>query len=256
MSEENFSNSEQNIVPPEQYEELSKAEAMSGVFSAPGETFETIANTPKKNYWILPVLIAVVVGLISTFLFMQDADLVSQTMEKQKKKMQEKFEQNIKDGKMSQEDADKAMESMNPKGMIFKVIGYGGAALGPFLILFILSLVYLIVLKIMKAELDFGNILNVVGLSMLIGTVGSLIGVVISILKGELSTVGIGLLLSENTVGEKVHTLLNKLDIFSIWFYIVIAIGLSKTARVSMIKSALIVFGIFLLYAVVTSFVF
>lgn len=256
MNEENPNSIEENSMQPAQYEELSKSDAMSGVFSSPAETFETIANTPKKNYWIIPVLISVVVGLISTFLFMQDAELVSNTMEKQKKKMLEKFEQNVKEGKMTQEDVDKTMESMNPTGMFFKLLGFGGAIVGPFFILFILSLVYLIILKIMKSEIDYGQILNVVGLSMLIGTVGGLLGIVISILKGDMSSVGLGLLLSEASVGEKVHALLNKLDLFSIWFYFVIAIGLSKLARIDMIKSVSVVFGIFILYSVITSFVF
>ncbi|MDQ3021933.1 MAG: YIP1 family protein [Bacteroidota bacterium] len=252
MSEENFPNQES----PEQYEELSKTDAMAGVFSSPGETFETIANSPKKNYWIIPVLISVVVGLISTFLFFQDAELVNKTMDKQKEKMRERFEQNVKEGKMTKEDVDKAMESMDPKGNFAKIIGFSFAAAGPFIILFILSLIYFIILKVMKAEIDYSQILNVVGLSMLIATVGGLLGIVISILKGDMSSVGLGLLLSEATVGEKVYTLLNKLDVFSIWFYIVVAIGLSKVARIDMIRSASIVFGIFIVYAVVTSFIF
>ena len=256
MSEENYTNPVQGTEQQEPYEELSKSDAMAGVFTAPGETFESIAAGPKANYWIIPILITIAVGLISTFLFMQDAELVSSTMEKQKKKMEAQFEKNIKEGKMTQEDADKAMESMNPKGMFFKLIGYGGSVIGPFIILFILSILYLIFLKIFKAQFDFANVLNVVGLAMLITAVGSLISIVISVLKGQMSSVGLGLLLSEETVGEKVHTLLTKLDVFSIWFYAVVAIGLSKIAKVEVIKTASIVFGLFLLYVVVTSLVF
>ena len=256
MSEENYTNPEQTPEPQEQFEEFSKADAMAGVFTAPGETFETIAAGPKKNYWIIPVLITIVVGIISTFLFMQDAELVSSTMEKQKKKMAEQFEKNVKEGKMTQEDADKAMESMNPAGTFFKIIGFGGAVIGPFIILFILSLLYLVMLKIFKAEFEFVNVLNVVGLAMLITAIGSLISIVVSVLKGEMSSVGLGLVLSQDTVGEKVHTLLTKLDAFSIWFYVVVAIGLSKIAKVDMIRSASIVFGLFLLYVVATSLIF
>ncbi|MBK8550797.1 MAG: YIP1 family protein [Ignavibacteria bacterium] len=256
MSEDNFTDPEQNTVSPEQFEVLSKADAMAGVFTAPGETYETISNTPKQNYWIIPVVMAIVAGIIGTFLFMQDAQLVGSVMDKQKQKMQEQFDKNIKEGKMTQEDADKAMESMNPKGTFFKIIGFGGSLIGPFLILFILSIVYLIVLKIMKAEFEFANILNVVGLAMLITSVGGLLGIVISVLKGEMSSVSLGLILSEGAVGEKVHSFLNKLDVFSIWFYVVVAIGLSKVARIDMVKSASVVFAIFLIYAVVTSFIF
>lgn len=239
-----------------QYEQLSNADAMSGIFTEPGETYETIANTPKKNYWIFPVLISVVIGLISTFLFMQDAELVSKTMEKQKEKMREKFQESVKQGKMTQEDSEKAMESMNPKGMMFKVFGFGGAIIGPFVILLLLSVFYLIALKIMKAQFDFMNILNVVGLAMLISGIGSIIAVVISILKGNLTSVGPGLLFSEESAGQKVYAMLTKIDLFSIWFYAVIAIGLSKIARVSIAKTASVVFGLWIVYILVSSFLF
>lgn len=239
-----------------QYEQLSNADAMSGIFTEPGETYETIANTPKKNYWIFPVLITVVIGLISTFLFMQDAELVSKTMEKQKEKMREKFQESVKQGKMTQEDSEKAMESMNPKGMMFKVFGFGGAIIGPFVILLLLSVFYLIALKIMKAQFDFMNILNVVGLAMLISGIGNIIAVVISILKGNLTSVGPGLLFSEESAGQKVYAMLTKIDLFSIWFYAVIAIGLSKIARVSIAKTASVVFGLWIVYILVSSFLF
>lgn len=239
-----------------QYEQLSNADAMSGIFTEPGETYETIANTPKKNYWIFPVLISVVIGLISTFLFMQDAELVSKTMEKQKEKMREKFQESVKQGKMTQEDSEKAMESMNPKGMMFKVFGFGGAIIGPFVILLLLSVFYLIALKIMKAQFDFMNILNVVGLAMLISGIGNIIAVVISILKGNLTSVGPGLLFSEESAGQKVYAMLTKIDLFSIWFYAVIAIGLSKIARVSIAKTASVVFGLWIVYILVSSFLF
>lgn len=256
MNEENVTPPEQGLQTEDQYEELSKTEAMAGVFTAPGETYETIAGTPKKNYWLLPLLICVIAALISAFLFMQDNELANKTMDKQKEKMRARMEQNVKDGKMTQEDVNKAMEKMNPQGTIFKLFGYGGAIVGTFLILFILSIIYFVILKIMKAHVDFGNILNVVGLAMLITAIGSLLSIVASILKGDTVSIGLGLILSEKTVGEKLYALLNKLDIFSIWFYVTVAIGLSKVAGIDMVKSASIVFGIFILYAVITSIVF
>ena len=260
MNEENNTdfenNTEDNIETSDQFEQLSKADAMSGVITEPGETFETIAGSPKNNYWLYPVLIAVVLSILSSFLFMRDPELARNTMDKQKAKMSERFEKDIKDGKMKQEEADNAMESMNPNSTFFKIMGYVGAIVGPFLILFILSIVYLIILKIMKSDVEFINIMNVVGLAMLISAAGGILAIVISILKGNMMGVGLGIFLSEETVGEKGFTFLNKLDVFTIWFYVVIAIGISKVARISMVKSATIVFGLFIIYAVVTSLVF
>jgi len=251
-----INSNEENVETLDQFEELSKTDAMSGVITEPGETFEAIASGPKNNYWIYPVLIAVVLSLLSSFLFMRDPELSRNTMDKQKAKMSEKFDQNIRDGKMTQEEADNAMESMNPNSPFFKVIGYVGALVGPFIILLLLSVVYLIVLKIMKAEVEFTNILNVVGLALLISSVGSILAILISIMKGNMTGVSPGIFLTEESIGEKAFAFLNKLDVFTIWFYAVIAIGLTKIAKIDMAKSATIVFGLFLVYAVLTSLVF
>jgi len=254
MDEQNTTPAEQE--PANQYEELSNTDAMSGVITAPGETYETIANTPKKNYWLLPVIIFIIVNLVATFLFMSDKELVNKTMEKQTEAMREQFDKNVKEGKMTQEDANKAMESMNPAGIIFKAIAFGGAVIGPFVMLLLLSVVYLLGLKIMKVQFDFTNLLNVVGLALLIVAIGNLISIVISVLKGDMSSVGPGLLVSEESVGKKVYGLLTKLDVFSIWFYVVVAIGLSKIARIDMTKSASLAFGVWIAYVVITSFLF
>ena len=231
MNEDNQSNLEGNYNSPEgsepQYQEesLSISEAMSGVISAPGETFETISVTEKE--------------------------LTSKTMEKQKEKMMEQFEQNIKDGKMTQEQAENAMETMNPEGTMFKVIGYGFAAIGPFLILLILSVIYFVILKIMKSEAHITEVMNVVGLSYIIIAIGNLIATVVSIVMGELSSLSLAMLFTEESVGTKVFTMISKVDIFSIWFYTVVAIGITKIGRISMAKSVLFVFGIWIVFYVV-----
>lgn len=254
MSEENLS--EQNLPPSETGEPLSTTDAMAGVITSPAETFEAVADTPGKKYWVIPIIIVAIVGLVCSYLFMQDTELINKTMDKQKAKMMERFDKNIKEGKMTQEDADKAAEHMNPKSATFKMFGYGGALIGTFLILFVLALVYFIILKIMKADVSFGSILNVVGLAMLITAIGNIIGVVLSILKGEPTSAGLSLILSEDSVGEKMYTFLTKIDLFSIWFYIVVAIGLSKVSRTSFANALGVVIGVFLVYAVVTSFFF
>jgi hypothetical protein len=251
---------EQNInIPAEDNpgggnQQLSIGEAIGGVITEPGQTFEAMANTPRKNYWLVPMLISVVLSLAATLLFMGDAELVESTMEKQKAKLEVQFDKSVKEGKMSREDANKALEGINAESTFFKIAGFGGAIVGPFIILFILSIVYMVVLKISKAEFDFGNILNVVGLSMVIASVGSLLGMVVSIFTGKLSGIGLGMAFQEESIGNQIYSIVSKIDIFQIWFYIVIAIGLSKVARVGFAKAASIVFGIFIVYVIAASF--
>ncbi len=237
-------------------EPLSPGEAITGVITEPANTFETIAATPRKNYWLIPMLIAVVLGVVSTVLFMGDAELVQSTMDKQKAKLVEQFDKNVKEGKMTREQADQALEGINPQSSFFKIAGFGGAILGPFIILFILSIAFMVALKLTGADFDFGNILNVVGLSFVIASVGGLLAMILSIFTGKVAGIGLGLIFSEESVGEKAYAFLSKFDIFYIWFYAVTAIGLSKVARKPFGVTAAIVFGIFLVYAVVSSFLF
>ncbi|MBL8006992.1 MAG: YIP1 family protein [Ignavibacteria bacterium] len=256
MSEESIQPEIQTPGEFQDNEQLSTSEAMSGVITAPAETFETIANTPRKNYWLIPMLIAVAIGLVSTFLFMQDAELTAATMEKQKAKMREKFSENVKEGKMTQEQADKALESMNPRGMMFKVFGFGGAVIGPFIILLLLSVIYLIALKVMKAQFEFTNVLNVIGLAFLIVAIGNLISMAVSVMKGNITSFGPALFMNPETSGEKMYTLFSKTDLFSVWFYTVIAIGLSKIGRISIAKTAPVVFIVWIVYVIASSLAF
>lgn len=263
MEENIQSPPEQNNPVPEPAEQLSVSDALTGVFTSPGETFETIVNTPKKTYWVIPVIISVVVGIVLAFLFFRDEQLITGIMDKQKAALEQRMEEQVKSGKMSSEQAKVAIENaekfMDPKGVFFQVIGYGGAVISPFLILFVLSLVYLIVLKIMKADFEFTNLLNVVGLSLMITIVGGIVGLVLSIIVGEISTVSLGLIIKDSAVGLKMHELLNKIDVFTIWFYFVVAVGVSKVSKISSGKAYGIVYGIWILWIVATtgiSFIF
>lgn len=242
--------------PVVEHEEISKTEAMAGVFTSPTDTFNSIAATPKKNYWLMPVLVCIALGMISTFLFMGDAELTSKTMDKQREAVRKQFDEKVKDGSMTREQADQSLEQsekfMDPNSVFFKLMGYAGTIVGPFIVLLILSLLYFIILKIMKIAPDFINIMNVVGLAMLITGLGNLIGVVISILKGELTGAGLGLAFSEATVGPKVYGLITKIDIFNIWYYVVVGLGLAAITKMEKSKAIPVAFIPFILYLFIT----
>lgn len=108
----------QEVTAPVQ---LSVGEAISGTLTEPSETFETISATPRRNYWLVPVLITIALSLVSTFLFMGDAELVQSVMDKQKSKLEADFDKNVKEGKMSREEADKALDSINPESSFSKL---------------------------------------------------------------------------------------------------------------------------------------
>jgi hypothetical protein len=256
--DKNSTNQGENPDIEEDQEELSKSEALTGIFTEPGSTFEAI-NKVSKNYWLLPLIITIVLGLISSFLFLSDKELTEKVVEKQLAKVREKMEENVKSGKMTQEQSTEAIEKtekfMN-QGIFFKIIGYLGGVVFSIVLLFGLSLVYFIFLKILKAEFSYMNLLNVIGLAMIIHGIGGLIHTVISIITGDLTSVSLGMLLSESSVGGALHAFLLKLDVFAIWFFILISIGLVKIGKIKSAISYTVVFGIWLLFYIVTIFVF
>jgi hypothetical protein len=250
---------EENIIT-EETQELSQMDAISGIFTEPGNTFETITKFPKRNFWLLPVIILVITSVVSSFLFFSDTELVSKMMDKQKTKMRERMQESVKSGKMTQQQANDAIEKaekfMDPKGLFFKITGFAGAVVTPFVMLFLLSVIYMLFLKMMKANFEFTNILNVVGLSLIISAIGSILAIVISIIMGDLTSIGLAIAFKPETVGETLHALFMKLDVFSIWFYILVSIGLVKIAKIKPVISYSVVFGLWILWLVITTFVF
>jgi hypothetical protein len=247
----------QSTPEEEPLEQLSISDAITGVITGPGETFDTMVKTKKKNYWIIPVLLSVVIGVVVTFIFFKDAQLMSGIMDKQRSQLEKRMEEQVKSGKMSPEQSKQAIESaekfMDPKSTFFQIIGFGGAAVVPFLMLFVLSLVYLLLLKVFKAEVDFGNLLNVVGLSMIITIIGSIISLILSIVMGTVSTLSPALIFNEGMVGSKMAEFLTKVDLISIWYYFAVSIGISKIARISSGKSYGIVYGVWVFWIVASS---
>jgi hypothetical protein len=244
----------QEINEPEDLIQLSQTDAMAGTITEPGETFDTIARSPRKTYWVIPILIYLLVNVLVTFLFLRNPEFVDSVMNKQIEKMEKNFDEKVKSGAMSREQAN---QFMNTNGTFFLLSSYGGAIIGPFLVLFVLSLIYLTGMKIFKAEFDYVNILNVIGLALLISAIGGIIDIALSLITGKFPfNLSIATALGEDMLGAKLHTLLSKFDIFNIWFYTVISIGLSKIGRISFAKAAAFVFLVWVIYSIATSFIF
>ncbi len=229
MQEENLQNQNDMLTPST--EPISKTDAMVGVFTEPGNTFKRVSETKGVSFWLIPVLICIVLGLIAAFVMNTDPQLTREIREKADKKMNEQFEENLKSGKMTQADVESAK---NISYKIAAIASWVGPAIFPFLSLLVMSLIYFIILKIFRSPIEFTSVMNVVGLSMIIGSIGGLLAIVLSVVMGHLVSVSPGIFLSESNVGVKLHTLISHFDVFTIWGLIVTIIGISKVSRSSM----------------------
>jgi hypothetical protein len=260
MEEENLQdNIEEADFPPEPPEELSSTDAMVGVFTEPGETFESISRTPQRNYWILPTIIFIVMNLIATFITFSDPEILGNMMDERMDSARETIEEKVKNNEMSREEGNQAIEMQekfsDPSSPFFIAIGYGAGVIGPFFQLFILGLVYFLGLKMLKSEATYTSILNVIGLAFLISGIQHLGSSLLSIITGKMSTASLGLLLSSEQVGSSVYSMITSFDLFSIWFFIVVSIGIIKIGRINTTQGYGMVFGLWIIWTILTSFI-
>jgi competence protein ComGC len=248
----------EQIAEEEPRENISLSDAMTGVITSPGETFEEVKLSSKKNYWLVPMLILIVVSMISSFLFFNDDELSQQVRDKQKKAMVENLEKKVKAGEMSREQMNEALEKaekfMSKSGPFFYVSITLFPAIGIFILFLIKGLIFWGGLKIFKGTATYVNVLSVLGLAAVIDSILTIVNIVLSILMGKIVNIGPSLIVTAESVGENMNKFLSHFDVLGIWYLAVIAIGFAKAANVSTGKSFALVFVLWLIYICVTSF--
>ena len=246
----------EEIKIPEPSNEMSLSDKFVGILSSPGEVFQTIVGTePKSSNWSIPLVLTILVGIIFTFVvFTQPAiqDQMSQTQFKA-------LEKRVADGKMTQEQMDKAVEQnpAKPGSPMFLIFGAVGVAIVVSASLFLYSGVYFLGGKfIYKSAASYGKVLEVVGLSLYVSAVVSLLTMVIVVAMGSLyASLSPTLFIQDFDPTNKQHKLLAALNILEFWNLYIISVGLSKIWNVTIGKSIGVVAGIWLAWTLIKVFV-
>jgi len=258
MEENNTSSlEEQNQQETEELTPLTNMEAITGVLTEPASTFDSIVKNKTKHYWVVPIIIFIVANLIAMILFYADQELYSTVLNKQRKNLEERFDKSIKEGKMSAEQKNMAMEQaekfMDPKSPFAIAIAGAASIVGPFIIMLIVSVIYLVCFKIIKAEFEFINILNVVGLSFIVSSISKILETVLSIITGNLTNFSLAFIFTEAKFGATLNTLVSKIDLFSIWALIITCIGLTIIGKVKSKVMYFFVFGLWIVWTLVAT---
>jgi hypothetical protein len=243
----------------EPQENISLSDAMTGVLTEPGTTFESVKLSSKKNYWIVPVIISIVLYIAASMIAMRDSDLSSEIKMKQKTAANERLDKAVKDGKMSREDADAQREKMekfmDQSGPLFYVFAILGPLFAGFIFLFARAGIFIGVFKIFKGTASFSNILSVLGLASVIEIIQVIVDTVLAIVRGKLmSNIGPGLLVTSESVGENMFKFLSHFDVLAIWYLVVLGIGFAKVSNLKVSQTLPVVFLIWLIYVLATSF--
>lgn len=240
--------------------DISNTDAMTGVYTEPGVTFEAVKNSKKRSYWVVPTIILIVISIVASLLVVNDEELYSEIKTMQTKAVKERLEKNVKEGSMTQEQMDETMEKtekfMGKSSPFFLVSTILGPIFGGFIILFLRGLILWGVLKIFKGAASYMLVICILGLTSMIDMISTVINTVLAILMGKLTvSLGPALFITKESVGESLAKFLGHFDIITIWYLIVLGIGLGAVSNLKSSKSLPVVFGLWLIWILLISFI-
>jgi len=242
------------IIDSSEETELSHSDKMIGIFTEPAKTYEYISNHPIRTIdWFLPFVLLLTVVTITQFLLMSNKEIHFQIVDKQMTKMQQNYNKLVSEGKMTQDEADKQlstiqdrMQKFGPVQMIFTVVG---VFIGGFIVFFIMCGIYYLFAKfVLKGEGSYNSVLVASGMTSYIAIIQVIIAAILAFAFGRLfSDTSVAAFLDSDKT-TLLGFVLSKLDVFSIWAYIILSIGLAKMFKSRNISAYFaVVFGIWII---------
>lgn len=247
-------NSDTTVPIESQEEELNHSDKVLGVFSDPSSTFEKTSKFPNRTIdWLLPVLLLALFISLQQIFYHNNPNIAYQLKQKQMEAINKRLNSAVESGQMTREQADQQrnaieeqMEQMGGIGLVLQIIGI---FIVMFIIFFLISAIYFLLAKfVLKGDGSYSSTMVAYGLSWYIAILGVIIITIISLFMGRL--------ILDTSVASFVDAdkatftgwLLAKLDIFSIWSYIVLGIGIAKMFKSSSVgKYLVMVFGVWII---------
>lgn len=247
-------------IPPDIEEEiqLSHADKLVGVFTEPTKTFEKMAKEPTKFYdWLLPVLLLIVITNVAVIILMTNPQIKYAVQEKTISQIQKQFDEMVEKGQMTQEQADQQIESVRDRiengGQAQRMIGIVTSAIGIFIFFFVVSGIYFLFSKFaLKGDGTYQHAMTAYGLPMYVFSIQWIILVIIGFIAGKMFTDTSIASFMDLDKSKFVGFILSKVDVFSIWFYWLIAVGFAKLFKSAQTtKYILMVFGVWIGFSII-----
>lgn len=242
-------------LPVEEPARLGPLSRLTGALFSPGETF---ADVNRKPTWIAPMIIVIltVVGGSLFFSWRVHPDW-EQIVRTQIRKQNERRNQQVTEEQMQQQ--------VNIGKTIAKFFPIIGAVFTP-VVLLVVAGIFALGLMMIQAKATFKKILSVVCWSWAAtGLVQTIVTIAALMVKdeeglrsldpsqpGAIVPTSLASFMSEASAPMK--SLAGSLDIFSIWFLILLAIGFAAIAgsrKITTGKTATVVFGLWIVFVVI-----
>jgi hypothetical protein len=212
---------------------ISISDIIMNVFASPAEAFEGIRTSPTRaSVWLMPLIVLILVTSLFSVMIFTNETLKMQFSDSQSQRLQER----VNSGQMTQEQADQQLDGMERMGGMMIAFGIIGTVISMSVIFFASALVLWLVGKFaLKAEGGYGKYLELYGTSGWIGILGAIITLLMMVGLGSMyaSPSASLAVLSEFKPTDTTHRLLSSINIFNLWQFYVLGVGLAKYSQKS-----------------------
>ena len=210
------------------------------VFYAPAETFEAVQRGHSKLDWVVPILLAAIVSVGSTY-------MTQPIMQKIQSKALAEMSAS-KD--MTPEQVAQQREVMKTMSGVTETATLVMVPVMTFVMAFIFAGVLLLIGRFaLGGDISYGQMLSLQAYTMLITVPQNIVLTPIRQARESIMvTLGPGLLLDKDLLATYAGRVINGIDIFMIWQVVVTGIGLAILTRAGLGKTLGILFAIWALY--------
>ena len=224
----------------------------SGIFISPSDLFENIKkSSPHYSDWLYPILLFVIIAALVNFLSMSDPEISMKIEEKQMEKIEKNFDELVKEGTMPRETADEQLETIreniDKQMQNGKYIQALSLLVVTFVFFFVLTGFYYLVIRFgLKGKGNYFAAMTAYGLPYYILALEFVVVLLyVFLTKNPASNLSVATLLNYSK-DSYAGILLDKLDIFGIWFYYLISLGFSKLFETDLKKTVVTIFSIWI----------
>lgn len=235
---------------------MSLAARLMNVFAIPGDVFEEVKATRlTATNWLVPALVAGVVGALMAIVMFSQPSIRQQIREKQ----EQVLEQKVKAGKLTRQQADQGIEMMEKftGPAMMSIFGSVGAVVTGFVRVFWWGLVlWLIGRWFLKTRFDYLKAVEVAGLASMITVLGMIVSMLLIVNLGKMfSSLSLALAVSDFDEKNKSHLLLGAVNVFNFWLIGVLGVGLARLAGVPFVRAVLLVLAYWLVASLLLIFI-
>lgn len=259
LDDSNYSDADivqENVEP-----ELSHSDKVAGLFTEPAKTFDSMSKFPVRTIdWLLPVFLMMLAVALSTILISSNPVLGAEAKEKQMEKIREGLQQQVDKGTLSQEAANEQLEQVekrfDPRNPLMMIITFFSILIFGFIFFFILAGIYFLFSKYaLGGNGTYASSLAANGLISYIAILQVLITTALAFAFGRLfsdTSVASFLNIDKHTF---IGMLLSKLDVITIWMFIILSIALAKMFKsADTVKYYVMVFGLWIAWSLLLHF--